>query len=122
VYQNEEGASFTVSLILKEGLATGTHKVTGYIPEFLTEGSYSLSYIGASNEAGYEVGYNYANGEMVGFGKCAWQNTFSYQGEGNIEIQEQGSVSSAVEKLVNYQIEQGLRDKRNRYPGVLYPD
>jgi N-acetylmuramoyl-L-alanine amidase len=122
VYQNEEGASFTVSLILKEGLATGTHKVTGYIPEFLTEGSYSLSYIGASNEAGYEVGYNYANGEMVGFGKCVWQNTFFYQGEGNIEIQEQGSVSSAVEKLVNYQIEQGLRDKRNRYPGVLYPD
>lgn len=122
VYKNNEGESFTVSLQFGEGLTTGRHRVKAYIKEFLSETEYTLSFVGASNEAGYDAGYNYANGEMVGFGKCQWLNSFSYNGEANLKVTKSGSISTAHARWLEFEIESGMRKQNNRYPALLYPD
>ncbi len=114
VYKNEYGDTATITFKTPDSLKTGTYQLTGYVTEYLAIGSYTLSYIGAYNEAGYDVGYNYADGAMVGFGKCDWQNTFSYQGEANLYVQQERRISTAHAKRMDYGIFIGLRDKRNR--------
>lgn len=114
VYKNEQGEATTISFQTPENLKSGTHQLTAYVPEYLAIGSYTLSYIGAYNETGYDVGYNYGEGEMVGFGKCEWQNKFYYQGEADLMVHKEGSISTAHAKKMDYEILTGLRDKRNR--------
>lgn len=122
VYKNADGNSFTVSLTAGEELKTGIHEVKAYIPAFLEESDYTLSYIGASNEAGYDAGYNYAEGQMIGFGKCQWLNSFVYEGKADITVSEAGSISTAHARWFEYEVKTGLRDKRERYPAIYYPD
>lgn len=114
VYRNEQGNSTTISFKLAESLTTGGHLLKAYIPENLLLGHYTLSYIGAYNEAGYDAGYNYAGGSMIGYGKCEWLNTFSYSGEADFTIKKEGSISTAHANLMDYEIQTGLRDRRNR--------
>lgn len=92
VYKNGDGETAFVSLELEEPIKTGNYTLKGYVTEWLKTGDYHLSYIGVHNEAGYEAGYNYVSGEMIGFGKCDWTNNFSYMGEADICVKEQGSV------------------------------
>ena len=122
VYKNVDGASFTVPFVLENGLTAGKHKLKAFIPALLAEGDYILSYVGASNEALYEAGYNYADGEMVGFGKCQWLNSFGYHGEADLTVSEKSSISTNHARWFQYEIEMGIRDKRERYPAILYPD
>ncbi|MCM1180379.1 MAG: N-acetylmuramoyl-L-alanine amidase [Clostridium sp.] len=122
VYKNADGSSFTVSLNAGEELTTGRHEVKAYIPAFLEGSDYILSYIGASNEAGYDAGYNYAGGQMIGFGKCQWLNSFAYEGEADLTVLEAGSISTAHARWFEYEVQTGLRDKRERYPVIYYPD
>ena len=123
VYKNEEGNSATVSLKFGESLTTGTHQAEAYIPEYLALGDYQLSYIGAYNESGYDAGYNYADGKMIGFGKCKWLNTFEYNGKADLKIEQEGSISTAHAKMIEYEIKTGLRDRRNLYPpSSIYPN
>ena len=122
VYKNNDGESFTVPLQFEEGLTTGRHQVKAYIKEFLAETEYTLSFIGASNEAGYDAGYNAADGQMVGFGKCQWLNSFSYNGEANLKVRKSGSISTAHARWLEFEIESGMRNASNRYPAILYPD
>lgn len=95
VYQNTEGETATVFLNQQEGIKTGTHQLKTYIPSYLTTGEYTLCYIGAYNICGYDAGYNYENGTMVGYGKCDWLNTFSYNYEADLNIEKPKSVSEA---------------------------
>lgn len=122
VYKNAEGNSVTIPLTLEKGLTTGRHQVSGFVPAFLSKMEYTLSYIGAMNEAGYEAGYNYSDGQMIGFGKCDWLNTFGYNGEADMEVTEEESLSTAHARWLNYEIETGLRERYDRYPAILYPD
>lgn len=122
VYKNADGDSFTVPLVSGKELKTGRHEVKAYIPAFLENSDYALSYIGASNEAGYDAGYNCANGQMIGFGKCQWLNSFAYNGEADLTVSEAGSISTAHARWFEYEVETGLRDKKERYPVIYYPD
>lgn len=122
VYKNENGNTATVSLKQGESLTTGTYQLKGYIPEYLQMGTYRLCYIGAYNESGYDAGYNYAEGSMIGFGKCEWLNRFIYAGEADMQIEQQGSISTAHQKLMDYEIQIGLRKRGNLYPVSFYPN
>lgn len=123
VYKNEEdGNLVTVSLKQAKSLTTGSYQLRGYIPEYLSLGNYRLSYIGAYNEAGYDAGYNYAGGFMIGFGKCDWLNQFTYGGEADFLVEQEGSISTAHKKLMDYEIQIGLRSKGNMYPISFYPN
>ncbi|MCM1157804.1 MAG: N-acetylmuramoyl-L-alanine amidase [Bacteroidales bacterium] len=115
VYRNPDGNSVTVSLKQKGGITTGCYQMKAYIPEYLKQGRYTLSYIGAGNEAGFDAGYNYGDGEMIGFGKCDWLNRFSYGGEADFTVEQVGSISTAHARMIDYEIEIGVRDRRNRY-------
>ena len=88
VYQNDKGETATVFLNQKKGIKTGTHQIKTYIPAHMTTGEYKLCYIGAYNVCGYDAGYNYENGKMVGYGKCDWLNTFSYHQEADLKIEK----------------------------------
>ncbi|MDD6070701.1 MAG: N-acetylmuramoyl-L-alanine amidase [Clostridiales bacterium] len=122
VYKNADGKSVTVPFVFEKGLASGRHRLKAFIPAFLSEGNYMLSFVGASNEALYDAGYNYADGEMVGFGKCQWLNSFVYNGEANFTVLERSSISTSHARWFEYEIEKGLRDKRERYPAIFYPN
>ncbi len=122
VYKNEQGNSETISFELAESLKTGTHQLSAYIPEFLLLGNYTLSYIGAYNEAGYDAGYNYSGGLLVGYGKCDWLNSFPYSGEADFVIREEGSIATAHARLMDYEIQIGLRNKQNRNSMRIYPN
>lgn len=122
VYKNTENASFTVSLTSPQRLTTGIHEVKAYIPAFLAESDYTLSYIGASNEAGYDAGYNDTGGIMLGFGKCEWLNSFEYHGEADIAVTGTVSISTEHARWLEYEIESGIRNRRNMYPAILCPD
>lgn len=110
VYKNGHGETAFVSLELEEPLKTGTYTLKGYVPEWLKTGDYHLSYIGVHNVAGYEAGYNYAAGEMIGFGKCRWTNNFSYMGEADIYVKEQGSVEWVQSRWRAYKNCIGVRE------------
>ena len=87
VYQNiESEETFTISMGMDESLTTGTYSLNAFIPANLVLGKYRLCYVGAYNEAGFDAGYNYASGNMIGYGKCDWLNTFSYNGEADMDI------------------------------------
>ena len=116
------GKAVTVTFKLGQPLKTGTYELEAYIPEHLDTGSYTLSYIGAYNEAGYDAGYNRSGGEMVGYGKCDWLNSFPYGSQAELSITSEGSISAAHAKLMDYEIKIGLRDKRNRNRMRIYPN
>ncbi len=122
VYKNGDGDSFTAALVPDRELKTGTHEVKAYIPAFLEKSDYTLSYIGASNEAGYDAGYNRADGQMIGFGKCQWLNSFAYNGQADVTVSEAGSISTAHARWFEYEVQTGIRDKRERFPVIYYPD
>lgn len=93
VYKNmEDGSTMTVSILLEEPLVTGSNDVVGYVPNNVSYGRYRLCYIGAYNIARYDAGYNLYNGELVGFGKCDWLNSFSYGGEADLYIEDRGRI------------------------------
>lgn len=123
IYKKDDSGD-TASVFLKqsESITTGTYRLKGYIPEYLSLGNYRLCYIGAYNEAGYDAGYNYAEGSMVGFGKCDWLNRFAYEGEADIQIGQPGSISTAHQKLMDHEIQIGLRRKGDIYPVSFYPN
>lgn len=102
VYKHQDtGDSVTFSLVLPQSLTSGTYQVEGYIPPYLELGKYSLSYIGAYNEAGYDAGYNYTGGSMVGFGKCDWLNSFGYSQEANLQVTKKGTLADLhLEKII----------------------
>lgn len=123
VYKNgDTGETASVFLKQSESIVTGTHRLKGYIPEYLSLGNYRLCYIGAYNEAGYDAGYNYAEGSMIGFGKCDWLNRFTYEGDADIRVGQPGSISTAHQKLMDYEIQIGLRKKGDIYPVSFYPN
>ncbi len=123
VYKNDDtGDTASVFLKQSQNIVTGTHQLKGYIPEYLSLGNYRLCYIGAYNEAGYDAGYNYAEGFMIGFGKCDWLNRFIYEREADIQIGQPGSISTAHQKLMDYEIQIGLRKKGDIYPVSFYPN
>lgn len=122
VYKNSAGNTATVSAALDKSYTTGTYQIKAYIPEGMDLETYQLCFLGAYNLSGYDAGYNYSGGNMIGFGKCDWLNTFSYSGEANLAVTQKGSISTAHAKLIDYEIEKGLRDKRNLYPMSFYPN
>ena len=121
VYQNASGSSVTVPLEYRKSLTTGEWEVKAYIPENMSLETYSLCYVGAYNAAGYDAGYNLADGEMIGFGACDWLNTFSYHGEADLTVITKGSLSTAHAKKIQNEIEMGLRNRKNIYPISFYP-
>ena len=122
IYKNPLGDSVTVSFPLGHSLVTGIYQLKAYIPEYLMQGNYILSYIGAYNQAGYDAGYNRSGNTMVGSGKCDWMNTFDYDGEADFTVETEGSISTAHAKLIDYEIQIGLRNKRNRNEMRIYPN
>lgn len=121
VYQNASGSSVTVPLEYRKSLTTGEWEVKAYIPENMSLETYSLCYVGAYNAAGYDAGYNLADGEMIGFGACDWLNTFSYHGEADLTVITKGSLSTAHARKIQNEIEMGLRNRKNIYPISFYP-
>lgn len=108
VYNNvTDGSSFTIYISLEESLDTGVHEVTAYFPSNLSLGECELSYVGVYNEVGFDAGYNSYYGTLVGYGKCDWLNTFNYDGEADLNIMEQTTISPIK---VDYIIE-GIRKK-----------
>lgn len=123
VYTNDDGEAVTISLTLEETLTAGKLYAQAYIPENLKKENYSLAYIGVYNKAGYDAGYNYSEGKMVGFGKCDWLNEFAYTKEADFKVKKKGSMSTAHLKMIEYEMQIGLRDKRNYYPPCsIYPN
>lgn len=120
VYKNAQGQSVTITMKFSGVLTTGSHSMTAYIPEGMGLQGYALSYVGAYNIAGYDAGYNRAGNEMIGFGKCDWLNRFAYYGEADLNVGEKGSLSTAHAKMIDYEIEKGLRKKQNLYPISFY--
>ncbi len=93
IYKNvEDGTTMTVPILLEEALVTGSYHLAGYVPHYISFGMYRLCYVGANNLAGYDAGYNLYQGELVGFGKCDWLNSFAYQGEADLYIDNQGRI------------------------------
>ena len=121
VYQNASGSSVTVPLEYRKSLTTGEWEVKAYIPENMSLETYSLCYVGVYNAAGYDAGYNLADGEMIGFGACDWLNTFSYHGEADLTVITKGSLSTAHARKIQNEIEMGLRNRKNIYPISFYP-
>lgn len=120
VYKNEQGNTFQVNLILEKPLTTGKYRLKGMIPQNCELGTYTLSYIGAYNKGRLDAGYNHVGNEMIGFGNCDWLNRFSYYGTADVELIMQGSVSTAYAKRIEYEINMGLRDRRNIYPQSIF--
>lgn len=120
VYQNAEGESVTVFLNQKKGLTTGTYELKTYIPPYLSPGAYTLCYIGAYNECGYDAGYNAVRGSMIGFGKCDWLNTFSYDKEADFDIEKPKNVTKLYAVRLNRTIENGLLGKRLHCQSVYW--
>ena len=123
VYKHEDtGATATFSLILPQSLTTGTHRLEAYIPPYLELGKYNLSYIGAYNEAGYDAGYNYSGGSMVGFGKCDWLNSFEYGQGASLLVTKKGTLADLhLEKIIR-RLAADMQDGfRNQKPMKLAP-
>lgn len=120
VYQNPKGESVTVFLNQKKGLTTGTYELKTYIPPYRMSGTYTLCYIGAYNECGYDAGYNAAGGSMVGFGKCDWLNTFSYDKEADLYIEKSGNITESYAARMERTIKNGLLNKRFHLQSVCW--
>ena len=59
---------------------------------------------------------------MIGFGACDWLNTFSYnESTTDLVVTTKGSLSTAHAKKIQYEIEMGLRNRKNIYPISFYP-
>ena len=52
-----------------------------------------MSYVGVYNEVGLDAGYNRYGGALIGYGKCDWLNSFSYNGEADLNVMEKTNVS-----------------------------
>lgn len=114
VYKNADtGETVTVSLACLDSLTTGTHRLGAYIPAKLELGNYTLSYIGAYNEAGYDAGYNLSDSSMVGFGKCDWLNRFGYSGEADFTVKEETVISDAYARKLIQEVEARLQRERS---------
>lgn len=114
VYKNADtGETVTVSLACLDSLTTGTHRLGAYIPAKLEQGNYTLSYIGAYNEAGYDAGYNISGSSMVGFGKCDWLNRFDYSGEADFTVKEETVISDAYARKLISEVETRLQRERS---------
>lgn len=114
VYQNAEGETATIFLNHEKGLTTGTYQLTTYIPPYLAPGKYTLRYIGAYNVCGYDAGYNRVGNSMIGFGKCDWLNTFSYDEEADLNIEKPRNVSKAYALRMDHMIQ--MSALYHRYP------
>lgn len=108
VYKNSAGNAVTIPLIIGEPLTTGKYELKGYIPENLITGTYDLSYVGLYNEAGFDAGYNYYGGKLIGFGKCDWLESFNYSGEAAINVTAQGSISMAHIRELDSKMKLGI--------------
>ncbi len=114
VYKNADtGETVTVSLACLDSLTTGTHRLGAYIPAKLELGNYTLSYIGAYNEAGYDAGYNLSDSSMVGFGKCDWLNRFGYSGEADFTVKEETVISDVYARKLIQEVEARLQRERS---------
>ncbi len=114
VYKNTDTEeTVTVSLACLDSLTTGTHRLGAYIPAKLELGNYTLSYIGAYNEAGYDAGYNISGAAMLGFGKCDWLNRFRYSGEADFTVKEKTVVSDAYARKLIHQVKDRLQRERS---------
>ena len=113
VYRNAAGESVTVFLNQEKGLTTGTYQLKTYIPPYLSVGEYTLCYIGAYNECGYDAGYNRVGDSMIGFGKCDWLNTFSYHQEADLNIKKPKSISKAYAARMNHIFQTSTMYHRN---------
>lgn len=114
IYKNADtGETVTVFAACLDSLTTGTHKLSAYIPAKLELGAYTLSYIGACNEAGYDAGYNVSEGAMIGFGKCDWLNRFHYGGEADFIVNGNTVISDAYARKLIQEVETKLQKERN---------
>lgn len=122
VYKHmETGEVVTVSMGINESLTTGSYSLDAYIPNGLTFGTYKLCYVGAYNEAGFDAGYNNSWGNMIGYGKCDWLNTFSYNGEADITVKEKGYIFSEHADKIMSRIKTDFKTKK-RFPSlILHP-
>ncbi|MBR1598708.1 MAG: N-acetylmuramoyl-L-alanine amidase [Lachnospiraceae bacterium] len=111
VYKNGAGNSVTVSLILGDVLKTGSHELSAYIPEKLDISRYTLSYVGVYDRAGFDAGYNVSGGQLVGFGKCDWLNTFPYSGEADFSVRDYGVLSVQRMNLMDEKLRLGIRSR-----------
>lgn len=116
VYRNAYGSSVTIPLIFHERLCTGVHMLKGYVPENMGNEAYVLSYVGMYNDAGYDAGYSSYDQELIGFGACEWQNSFSYQGEADLSIVDQGVLSIAHIRQLDEEMRLGIRKRQDVYP------
>lgn len=119
VYKNSSGNSVTVSLMINEPLKTGNHELMAYIPDGMELCNHTLSYVGMYNVAGYDAGYNYAGGSLVGFGKCDWLNEFVYNGVANLPVTVKGELSKAYIKKLDCEINLGIKRRQDVYPVSL---
>lgn len=116
VYKNvADGSSFTINLNLEESLDTGIHEVTAYFPSKLALGECDLSYVGVYNEVGFDAGYNRYYGTLVGYGKCDWLNTFTYNGEADLNVMEQTTISPVKTDHIMDGIRKRLQFKRTPF-------
>lgn len=116
VYKNvTEGTTFTIYLNLEKSLTTGVHEVTAYFPSHLALGECDLSYVGVYNEVGLDAGYNRYYGTMVGYGKCDWLNTFTYNGEADLKIMEQTMFSPIKTDYIMNELRKQMRYKRTPF-------
>ena len=115
VYKNGSGNSVTVSLILGEELKTGSYELKAYIPENLELTRYSLSYVGVYDRAGFDAGYNVSGGQLVGFGKCDWLNSFAYGGKAELSVTAQGVISIQKRRLLYEKMRMGIRGRYRVY-------
>lgn len=116
VYKNvEDGTSFTIYPKMESSLQSGVHELCAYFPTGLSLGQCYLSYIGVYNEVGLDAGYNQYRGTMVGYGKCDWLNTFSYNSEADIQIMEQTSISPFKTDYIIEQLRDGIRNVRRPF-------
>ena len=119
VYKNSSGNSVTVSLMVNEPLKTGSYELMAYIPDGLELCNHTLSYVGLYNRAGYDAGYNYGGGRLIGFGKCDWLNEFSYNGSSNLNVINKCALSKVYIKKLDYQIKLGIKRRQDVYPVSL---
>ncbi|MCR5701780.1 MAG: N-acetylmuramoyl-L-alanine amidase [Lachnospiraceae bacterium] len=119
VYKNGSGNSVTVSLMINEPLKTGNHELMAYIPDGMELCNHTLSYVGMYNVAGYDAGYNYAGGSLIGFGKCDWLNEFVYNGVANLPVTVKGELSKAYIKKLDCEINLGIKRRQDVYPVSL---
>lgn len=94
VYKNvADGSTFTINAYLEESIGSGVYEVTAYFPSNLSIGECDLSYVGVYNEVGLDAGYNRYGGALIGYGKCDWLNSFSYNGEADLNVMEKTDIS-----------------------------